>query len=45
MRLRLTGPTTRAALAVESSSTHPFAVEVRAGVYTHRVMEWLDAMR
>jgi hypothetical protein len=42
--LRLTGPTTRPALHLEAGLQHPFAVEVRRGVYTHRVMEWLGGL-
>jgi hypothetical protein len=43
--IRLTGPTTRPSLTLDDSSFHPFAVECRSGVCTHRVMEWLAEMR
>ena len=42
--LRLTGPKSRPALSVAPGSLHPFARECLAGVCTHRVKEWLDAI-
>jgi hypothetical protein len=44
VQMRLTGPTTRPALAFDAAEQHPLAVECRAGVSVHRVMEWLNAM-
>ena len=43
--LQLTGPTTRPELTFDGSSIHPFVVECRHGVCTHRVMEWLQDVR
>ncbi len=43
--LRLTGSKTRPALSVEPYSVHPFVVECRDGVCSHRVVEWLESMR
>lgn len=42
--LRLTGPTTRPSLELQSESNHPFAVEVRSGVTIHRLDQWLRGM-
>jgi hypothetical protein len=42
--VKLTGPTTRPALAFDGASEHAFAVECRSGVSVHRVMAWLRAM-
>jgi len=44
VQMRLTGPTTRPALAFEPAERHPLALEYRAGVSVHRVMDWLKAM-
>jgi hypothetical protein len=43
--MRLTGPTTRPALTFASERGHPFVVECQVGVTTHRLVEWLEAMR
>lgn len=44
VRLKLTGPKSRPELSLTGDSLHPFARECLAGVCTHRVKEWLDAM-
>jgi len=41
VRVKLTGPTTRPRAWFENSVQHPFAAECRAGVATHRVVDWL----
>jgi len=42
--LKLTGPTTRPELSLVPEPLHPFVSECLAGVCTHRVKDWLDAM-
>jgi len=44
VEMRLTGPSSRPALAFDASNHHPFAAECREGVPVHRVVEWLKAM-
>jgi hypothetical protein len=43
--LHLTGPATRPVLTFAGPSPHPFVQECERGVCTHRVMDWLEAMR
>ena len=43
--LRLTGPTTRPALSLDSGVSHPFVGECLSGVLSHRLAEWLQAMK
>jgi hypothetical protein len=37
----LTGPTTRPRASFPEQADHPFVRECRAGVSTHRVLDWL----
>jgi hypothetical protein len=41
VELQLAGPTSRPKILLDPASTHPFVVECRAGVCTHRVADWL----
>jgi hypothetical protein len=45
VELRLTSPTTRAALSFGRGPVHAFADECRSGVPIHRLYEWLQAMK
>jgi hypothetical protein len=41
VQVQLTGPTTRPRASFDASVEHPFVVECRQGVTTHKVLEWL----
>jgi hypothetical protein len=43
--LRLTGPATRPALSFDRAVSHPFVAECASGVLSHRLAEWLQAMK
>jgi hypothetical protein len=43
--VKLSTPTARPWLRFADEEEHPFAIECRAGVTGHRLVEWLEAMR
>jgi hypothetical protein len=43
--IKLSSPTSRPWLQFLEDEEHPFALECRHGVTSHRLLEWLEAMR